>query len=53
MQINYLSRALTDMNSEKSCDGDGLQVDSELLEERKLFLFCPLLAANLSSMTAS
>jgi len=32
-EINYLSRALTDMSSEKSCHGDESQIDSELLEE--------------------
>ncbi|KAA1097205.1 hypothetical protein PGTUg99_000168 [Puccinia graminis f. sp. tritici] len=34
--INSLSRALTDMNTQKSCDRDELQVDSELLEELNL-----------------
>ncbi|KAA1104656.1 hypothetical protein PGT21_029278 [Puccinia graminis f. sp. tritici] len=35
-EINSLSRALTDMNTQKSCDRDELQVDSELLEELNL-----------------
>jgi len=53
-EINYLSRALTDMSSEKSCHGDESQIDSELLEERKyLSLFCPFDHAQSARLSSS